>query len=57
MYITVSSQVLYTHTLLKHRPGFYIELGGENKLKDTGPHNLKGRFVFGDNVKYKHPTS
>ena len=52
LYIIVSSKVLYTHTLLKHRAGLYIELGGENKLIDTGPHDLKGRFVFGDNVKY-----
>ena len=59
MYITVLSKILYTQTLLKHRAGFYIELGGENKLIDTGPHKgpLKGRFVFGDNVKYKQPTS
>ena len=55
LYIIVSSKVLYTNTLLKHRAGLYIELGGENKLIDTGPHDLKGRFVFGDNVKYKHP--
>ena len=56
LYIIVSSKVLYTHSLLKHRAGLYIELGGDNKLIDTGPHDLKGRFVFEDNVKYKHPT-
>ena len=39
LYIIVSSEVLYTHTLLKHRAGLYIGLGSEKYL-DTGRHNL-----------------